>query len=265
MTATDRLFWRKARMWFAVGGLAAAAPLSAEPLPVAAPVHASTEAPVECNDSLYRFLPGEVNFCLAVRERQRNNVAGTLEMLKLAAGWGNKKAQYALGLMYFNGEQVAPNRPLGLAWLGLAAERGDATYAAVLASAYGKATPLERQQAQARYAALLPTYADAIAARRAQRRFDREMHELTRQEPYPSQVCIAGLTGGYTGQVPVCPSASAAVALLNRFGDAYFEGWTGHVTVGAPQPVRADDRDPSKQSPDAARQGQSAEPDSTRP
>lgn len=57
----------------------------------------SKEASLQCNDSLYRFPPGEVNFCLAARERQRNNAIGTLEMLKLAAGRGSKKAQYAPG------------------------------------------------------------------------------------------------------------------------------------------------------------------------
>lgn len=249
MIAIARAFGRAAQAWLMMGGLVIAGSLLAEPLRVSATTGVSKEARIECNDSLYRFLPGEVNFCLAARERQRNNVGGTLEMLKLAASWGNKKAQYAMGLMYFNGELVAANRPLGLAWLGLAAERGDRVYGAVFASAYGKATTAERQQAQVRYAALLPVYADAVAARRAQRRFDRELHEITRYEPYPSQVCIAGLTGGYPGQVPVCPSASVAVALLNQFGDAYFEGWTGRVSVGAPQPVRADADSMPKQSP----------------
>jgi len=209
----------------------------------------SKEASLQCNDSLYRFLPGVVNFCLAARERRRNNAIGTLEMLKLAAGRGSKKAQYAPGLMYFNGELVAADRPPGLAWLGLAAERSDRVYGAVFASAYGNATTAERQQAQTRYAALLPVYADAVAARRAQRRFDREIHELTRQEPYPSQLCSAGLTGGYPGQVPVCPSVSVAVALLNQVGDAYFEGWTVRVSVGALQPVRADAGSMPKQLP----------------
>lgn len=244
MIAIGWVFGRTARAWFMVGGLVVAGALQAEPLPAPDVGNASKEAPIQCNDALYRFLPGEVNFCLAARERQRNDAVGTLEMLKLAASWGNKKAQYALGLMYFNGELVVANRPLGLAWLGLATERGDRVYSAVFASAYGKATTIERQQAQARYAALLPVYADAVAARRAQRRFDREMHQLTRFEPYPSGLCIAGITGGAAvdRNNPVCPSSSVAVTQLNRIGDMYFEGWVGHVSVGALQPVRDDDR-----------------------
>lgn len=244
MTAIEGVCGRTARVWFMVGGLVAAGALQAGPLPAPAAGNAPKEAPIQCNDALYRFLPGEVNFCLAARQRQRNDAIGTLELLKLAAGWGSKKAQYALGLMYFNGELVPVNRPLGLAWLGLAAERGDRVYSAVFASAYGKATAIERQQAQARYAALLPVYADAVAARRAQRRFDREMHQLTRFEPYPSGLCIAGITGGaFVDQNnPVCPSSPVAITELNRIGDLYFEGWVGHVSVGALQPVPNDDR-----------------------
>lgn len=255
MITIDRALGRAARAWLMMGGLVIAGSLPAEPLPVPATGGASKEALIQCNDSLYRFLPGVVNFCLAARERQRNNAVGTLEMLKLAAGWGSKKAQYALGLMYFNGELVAANRPLGLAWLGLAAERGDRVYGAVFASAYGKATTTERQQAQTRYAALLPVYADAVAARRAQRRFDREMHELTRFEPYPSELCIAGIAGGVAidQDNPVCPSSSVAVTRLNRISDMYFEGWVGHVSVGALQPVRNDDRSQPKQPPAGGR------------
>jgi len=255
MITIGRAYGRMARALLMMGGLVIAGSLPAKPLPVSATGNTSKEAAIQCNDSLYRFLPGEVNFCLAARERQRNNASGTLEMLKLASGWGNKKAQYALGLMYFNGELVAANRPLGLAWLGLAAERGDRVHAAVFASAYGKATATERQQAQARYAVLLPVYADAVAARRAQRRFDREMHELTRFEPYPSGLCIAGIAGGVAGVAgenidrdnPVCPSSSIAVTRLNQIGDMYFEGWVGHVSVGALQPVRRGDHSRPKQ------------------
>ncbi|MEY2168441.1 MULTISPECIES: hypothetical protein [unclassified Rhodanobacter] len=252
MITIDRGVGRAARAWLLMSGLVIAGSLPAEPLPVPATGGTSKEASIECNDSLYRFLPGEVNFCLAARERQRNNAVGTLEMLKLAAGWGSKKAQYALGLMYFNGELVTANRPLGLAWLGLAAERGDRVYGAVFASAYGKATTTERQQAQTRYASLLPVYADAVAARRAQRRFDREMHELSRFEPYPSDLCIAGIAGIAGGVAidqgnPVCPSSSVAVTRLNRIGDMYFEGWVGHVSVGALQPVRNDDHNQREQ------------------
>ena len=255
MITIDRALGRAARAWLTLGGLVIAGLLPAEPLPVPAAGKPSKEASIQCNDSLYRFLPGEVNFCLAARERQRNNAAGTLEMLKLAAGWGSKKAQYALGLMYFNGELVAANRPLGLAWLGLAAERGDRVYGAVFASAYGKATTSERQQAQTRYAALLPVYADAVAARRAQRRFDREMRELTRFEPYPSELCMAGIAGGVAidQDNAVCPSSSVAITRLNRIGDMYFEGWVGHVSVGALQPVRNDDRRQPKQPPAGGR------------
>lgn len=234
---------RAARLCLMAAGLVVASALGANAAPVPAEAGPANAPRIKCNASLYRFLPGEVNLCLAAKEQQRNNVSGTVEMLKLAAAWGSKKAQYVLGVMYFNGDQMAADRPLGLAWLGLAAERGDPVYSAVLISAYGKASAQERAASKSRYEALRPVYADVVAARRAERQFDRAMRDLTRFEPYPSQVCIPGLVAGITDADaddggPMCPSASVAVAVLNEAGDAYFEGWAGHVSVGSLEPVK---------------------------
>lgn len=228
------------RAWL-VGALwMAATPLLAQSVPATAAVSPADDYPRTCNSSLYRFLPGEVNFCLAARDRGRGDIRGTLEMLKLAAGWGSKPAQYALGLMYFNGDQVPVDRPLGLAWLGLAAERGDRTYTAVFGLAWGKSSMADRSLAEARYEAMLLVYGDDVAARRAQRHFDRAMHELTRYEPYPTTLCIAGLTpGGFDGDSQSCPSSGLAITMLNNVADVYFAGWQGHVTVGDLQPVQS--------------------------
>lgn len=244
---------RTARLCLLVAGFVVAGPLAAKAAPMPTEAKPVDEPRIRCNSALYRYLPGEVNFCLAVKEQQRNNVPGTLEMLKLAAAWGNKKAQYVLGLMYFNGGQVAADRPLGLAWLGLAAERGDPVYSAVLISAYGKASAQERAASKSRYEALRPVYADAVAAQRAQRQFDRAMHDLTRFEPYPSEVCASGLVAGVVddddGHGPMCPSAAVVVAVLNEAADVYFVGWTGHVSVGSLEPVKdADHKSPAAAS-----------------
>lgn len=224
-------------------GCASALAMATQPVP-AGPIPVKREAPAECVDAIYRFLPGEFNFCVAARDVYRGRYRSAVEMLQLAAGWGNKKAQYVLGLMYFKGEHVAADRPLGLAWLVLAAERHDPTYEAVLVSAYGKSTPAERHRAAVLLSSMRPVYTDAVAARRAQRRFDRAMRELGTFGPYPTTLCIAGFTGGNidpSGASAMCPSISVAVTRLHQVGDAYFEGWEGHVTVGPLKPVEKTD------------------------
>lgn len=195
--------------------------------------------PPQCNPAVFRFLPGEFNFCLAGVDIYRGDYTSGIEMLKLAAGWGSKKAQYVLGVTYFRGDSIPSDHALGLAWLALAAERRDPTYLAVLASAHGKSTAAEHQRAGEWLTTLRPKYADAVAARRAQRRFDRMMRELTYFEPYDVGVCVEGLTGGLVPQKPAdqftngsCPSPTFAAMRLHQLSDVYFDGWRGHVSVG---------------------------------
>lgn len=195
--------------------------------------------PPQCNEAIFRFLPGEFNFCLAGIDLYRGNYTGAVEMLKLAAGWGSKKAQYVLGVVYFRGDSIPSDHALGLAWLALAAERNDPTYLAVLASAHAKSTLAEQRRAGELLATMRPRYADAVAAKRAQRRFDRMMRELTYFEPFDVSVCIEGLTGGLVPQKPAdqftsasCPSPTFAAMRLHQISDVYFDGWAGHVSVG---------------------------------
>jgi TPR repeat protein len=59
-----------------------------------------------------------------------------------AARWGEKRAQFALGVDYFNGRRgVTADKVQGLAWLTLAAERKDPYYVSILASARAQSTP----------------------------------------------------------------------------------------------------------------------------
>lgn len=222
----------------------AAAQLATRSSPALSIPATAHEMPVDCKAAVYRFLPGEFNFCLATRYSQQRRYRSEREMLKLSAAWGKKPAQYALGITYFNGEHVPADRPLGLAWLALAAERRDNKYQAKLNSAYGHATPAERERAVTLLRQMKPKYGDAFAARRAQRHFDREIHGLDWGEVYGAHLCIAGITGGVINEAnpadSVCPPIGAVVHTLQAMGDRYFEGWQGHVTVGPLQPTPAD-------------------------
>lgn len=204
------------------------------------------DSPPQCNDALFRFLPGEYNFCQAGVDMYHGRHRSAVEMLKLSAGWGSKKAQYVLGLTYFRGDGVPVDHALGLAWLTLAAERRDPTYLGVFASARSQSSYAEQRRAGELLRTMRPVYADAVAAKRAQRRFDRMMDDLTHHEPFDVNVCIKGLTAGLIPEEQFtdssCPSPRFATARLHLISDVYFDGWTGHVSVGALETILSKER-----------------------
>lgn len=131
-----------------------------------------------CPTGLERLLPGNYYMCLAAADMADGKPTESAEMLKTAASWGSKRAQLGLGVLYFNGTDVPANRPLGLAWLTLAAERKGEPYTAIFASAQSKATPAERLQADALLTEMRPVYGDEVALARAKIRFQREMDPI---------------------------------------------------------------------------------------
>ncbi|HJR12507.1 MAG TPA: sel1 repeat family protein [Rhodanobacteraceae bacterium] len=98
----------------------------------------------------------------------RGDIEHAIYMLKLAAYWAYAPAAYNLGVMYFQGEGDVPvNRPLGTAWMFIAAERGAADYVNarhMLVSQLGYA---ERTKALELLQQLQPKYGDETALRRA--------------------------------------------------------------------------------------------------
>jgi hypothetical protein len=98
----------------------------------------------------------------------------------VSASWAYKPAQYNLGIMYFNGDGVAVDRPLGLAWLALAAERSeDVPYARARDAAYSEMTETEFARANELWRDLRKTYGDAVALRRAGNRWRQVRSEAT--------------------------------------------------------------------------------------
>lgn len=97
----------------------------------------------------------------------RHDYKHAVEMLKVAASWAYKPAQYNLGAMYYEGEGVPKDRALGAAWLILAAERGNPYYQAAQDWAVTRLTEAEFAQTDAWWGQLKQTYGDAVALRRA--------------------------------------------------------------------------------------------------
>ena len=244
---------------FAAGALLALA-LVAPGAANAAGAQAETTAPAEtapakrdCEYILATILPGDFDFCLASRYWREGKPEKAAEMLELAAGWGNKSAQSALGVAYFNGDGVAQDRALGLAWLALAAERKAPMASGLYASARKRVDDAEYARADVLYQQLRVRYADAVAAVRADNRYRREVRALESNPAYGSGKCIAGFTEPSFVDPSDADQASAAektescsladerrvlVELEKRYA-IYSAGWSGgRVSVGAAEPLK---------------------------
>jgi hypothetical protein len=189
----------------------------------------------KCIDEWFRFLPGNPDYCHGIHKWAKGRYDDALFDLKDAAGWANKNAQYALGLIYFNGHHVTRNRPLGLAWLLLSAERPKPQhYVDVAVSAYRLATPDERKQALALLNKMRPRYGDAFAAHRARLHFERAIRRSVWVDNFEgSRLQIAGLDpyGGPTQFVLV---------RLHKAAKTYFKYLPeGHVDVGPVQQIQS--------------------------
>lgn len=193
-----------------------------------------------CSPLLEQILPGDYNFCRGAVAMRKGDQAEVVSRMRAAAAWGDKSAQKVLGLVYFNGEGVTQNRPLGLAWLALSTERKEPENLGLFNSAYAKATPEQKTQANVLYRQMLPKYADDVAAVRADKLFRRKMRELASNPVYGSGKCIRGVNSwGFAN--PKDPQSIQACSLISeqrvlnglqaRY-DVYFEDWSGRVKTG---------------------------------
>jgi len=210
-------------------------------LPVAAATEASnaqTPAPAKTDDGkiygcimgMERILPGDYYACRARYHFQRKHYRSTVESLEESAYWANKDAQYSLGLMYFNGDTpgIPANRPLGIAWLALAAERKNPVYVQMYAAARAQSTADENKAAGQLWQKMRLKYGDKVAGLRALRRFN---HEI---EPLEDAANSGGILylNGYS---PYPETASVIVNDLHTQADKAFDGLVGTVTVGSLQ------------------------------
>jgi hypothetical protein len=200
-----------------------------------------------CAQGLERLLPGDYYFCAAARDLGRGHNASSRERLRDAAHWASKPAQFALGLMYFNGDEGPSNRPLGLAWLALADERHDPRFEGAFVQAYTQATPAERAQANTYWLQLKEDYSDAVAGQRARRRYNNEMRDIVAASMFGGSVFIDGITppdgpgfGQFNNGESTRVSGSHGFSVnrsLNKAGEDFFRGMAGTVTVGEVTPT----------------------------
>ena len=134
--------------------------------------------PITFEEEISRYLPGVANFRKGLDLYKKGQASAAIDAWQTSASWAMKDAQYSLGLAYFKGNGVAADRPRGLAWLALAAERKNPTMQASLAAAWDSATESEHQQANALWRELKKQYGDEIALPKAKKRFETESGQI---------------------------------------------------------------------------------------
>ena len=153
-------------------------------------------------------------------------------MFELSGFWADKLSQYNAGIMYYSGVGVPVDKARGAAWLSIAAEAHEDLAESAKQIAYESLSEDERRRADDLFHELDQKYGDAIALPRALVRF--EMDSNT------SLFKIGGFGDVYTCAGPAGCDAETGSDFIQRMRaqrEALISQITGHVTVGAVQPL----------------------------
>jgi hypothetical protein len=184
---------------------------------------------VYCLRAYEQLLPGDYYACEARAAFGRDKDLTTVKWLEEAAYWANKDAQYSLGLTYFNGDfvEVPQNRPLGVAWLALAAERNNPQYTLTYQAALARLTPEESQQSTQLLQKMRLKYGDKVAEKRAIKRFNQTISDI-------DEAARGNDTTYLSGYAPFPQSAYVIANKLHDQANADFDNVEGAVVVGKP-------------------------------
>jgi hypothetical protein len=144
--------------------------------------------------------PGVKFFTLGVQAFRKGEYRYAIDMYKVAASWAYKPAEYNLAVMYFKGQGVPVDRPLGAAWMVLAAERGELRYVQARDMMVTLLSKPEFKQTDEHWGALKNTYGDAVALRRAKAQWAWvKTHQTgTRVGGTTGELAVGVLDGGHT-------------------------------------------------------------------
>jgi FOG: TPR repeat, SEL1 subfamily len=174
--------------------------------------------------------PGEYYFQLAVRAFEKKQYSHAIDMYKVAAAWAYKPADYNLGVMYFRGQGIPADRPLGTAWMVLAAERNDPHYAQARDLMVRALSNAEFATADTLFGQLVPTYGDKVALHRAKVRWAQVRADMTgsRVGGTVGMLRVGGEDHTHTNGAP----AETLGAVLNHMNTSGFETTGGHDMDG---------------------------------
>ena len=178
------------------------------------------------------LLPGSYFEYRARSYLKQDEPASALGMYKLAAYWGNKYAQYNIGILYFvGGKSIAPDRARAAAWLRLAAGSQQPGMTDAFQKVLEALTPAERAQADIVWNELQTKYADTLTRQRVITRYQTERRNVT------------GSRVGFVGSLTLClPDGSEADGYtyykqMDKVFETYVDTMFGHATVGPLVPI----------------------------
>lgn len=151
--------------------------------------------------------PGEYYFRIAAAAFRKKQYDYAIDMYTIAASWAYKPAEYNLGVMYFRGQGVPVDRPLGTAWMVLAAERDTPHYVAVRDLFVSLLDDNQFSKADALFGQLQPTYGDVTALHKAEVRWAQTRAAMTGSH-------VGGATGPLSIGSPGGTGQSRPVALV---------------------------------------------------
>jgi hypothetical protein len=165
--------------------------------------------------------PGEYYFKLGAYAFEHKDFAHAAEMYKVAASWADKTAEFNLAVMYARGQGVPVDMPRAMAWIALAAERGDARYVETREVIYSNLSKEQFDQSNVVWRELKKTYGDDVALTRAKARW----HEV-RTSMTGSHVGAIGnlqVSGAVISGPPPADSPAGASVGTHREAKATFQ------------------------------------------
>jgi TPR repeat protein len=211
--------------------------------------------------------PGVYFFNLGAAAFRKGDYAHAIDMYKIAASWAYKPAEYNLGVMYFKGQGIPVDRPLGTAWMVLAAERKDTQYVKTQNLFASLLSDAQFERTNTLWRDLKQTYGDEVALRRAKAQWQWvKTHQTgTRTGGFSGPLAVGALDGGHTPSehdksgAPIrtnpIPSGimhggsidgSVAYAQMRASEDPYdpifLKNTTGTVVVNPLSPLDKDDK-----------------------
>lgn len=184
--------------------------------------------------------PGVKFFTLGVQAFRKGEYRHAIDMYRVAASWAYKPAEYNLAVMYFKGQGVPVDRPLGAAWMVLAAERGDSRYVQARDMMVTLLSKSEFVQTDEHWGTLKKIYGDAVALRRAKAQWAWvKTHQTgTRVGGATGELSVGVLDGGHT---PVSLNAGGKPIKTATTGAAILQGGSIDGSVAYRQFQQSDD------------------------
>jgi len=163
--------------------------------------------------------PGVKFFTLGVQAFRKGDYRHAIDMYKVAASWAYKPAEYNLAVMYFKGQGIPVDRPRGAAWMVLAAERGDLTYAKARDLMVTVLSRTEFAKTDEIWSELKRAYGDKVALRRAKAQWAWvKTHQTgTRVGGATGELAIGALDAGHAPR-PLGPGGRSSSVVTNGFG-----------------------------------------------